>query len=191
MALLDILALLDATSIYRGAIIHIGNAPATSDGPSRSSCLCFVIERDGVKLMTRRIARCGSCWHPLWRSRLALRRRCLSTRPRQASPLRPRSTRWRRKAGPSRFVFLGSLTDTQDLAVGRARFAMSLCWWPAQLMRRDFAFDRFTVEPSQQGVRLIPINRSTPRVADEQPHSATRECDLFFHVVFFHRIFFH
>jgi hypothetical protein len=28
MALLDILALLDATSIYRGAIIHIGNAPA-------------------------------------------------------------------------------------------------------------------------------------------------------------------
>jgi hypothetical protein len=71
MALLDILALLDATSIYRGAIIHIGNAPATSDGPSRSSCLCFVIERDGVKLMTRRIARCGSCWHPLWRSRLA------------------------------------------------------------------------------------------------------------------------
>jgi hypothetical protein len=68
---------------------------------------------------------------------------------------------------------------------------MSLCWWPAQLMRRDFAFDRFTVEPSQQGVRLIPINRSTPGVADEQPHSATREWDLFFHVVFFHRIFFH
>jgi hypothetical protein len=36
MALLDVLALLDATSIYRGAIIRIGNAPATSDGPSRS-----------------------------------------------------------------------------------------------------------------------------------------------------------
>ena len=32
MALLDVLALLDATSIYRGAIIRIGNAPATSDG---------------------------------------------------------------------------------------------------------------------------------------------------------------
>jgi hypothetical protein len=28
-------------------------------------------------------------------------------------------------------------------------------------------WNRFTVEPSQQGVRLIPINRSTPRVADE------------------------
>jgi hypothetical protein len=32
MALLDVLALLDATSIYRGAIIRIGNAPATSEG---------------------------------------------------------------------------------------------------------------------------------------------------------------
>ena len=37
MALLDVLALLDATSIYRGAIIRIGNAPATSDGLSRSN----------------------------------------------------------------------------------------------------------------------------------------------------------
>ena len=73
MALLDVLALLDATSIYRGAIIRIGNAPATSDGPSRSSCLCLVIERDGVKLMTRCIVCCGSCWHSLWRSHLALR----------------------------------------------------------------------------------------------------------------------
>jgi hypothetical protein len=27
-------------------------------------------------------------------------------------------------------------------------------------------WNRFTVEPSQQGVR-VPINRSTPRVADE------------------------
>jgi hypothetical protein len=55
MALLDILALLDATSSTRPASTGelSGMLPLLSDGPSRTSCLCFVIERDGVKLMTR------------------------------------------------------------------------------------------------------------------------------------------
>jgi hypothetical protein len=68
MALLDILALLDATSIYRGAIIHIGNAPRYF---RRTVAIELPVLRYRTKLMTRRIARCGSCWHPLWRSRLA------------------------------------------------------------------------------------------------------------------------
>src|SRR4029077_12028574 len=61
MALLDILALLEATSIYRGAIIHIGNAPRYF---RRTVAIELPVLRYRTKLMTRRIARCGSCWHP-------------------------------------------------------------------------------------------------------------------------------
>jgi Glucose-6-phosphate dehydrogenase, C-terminal domain len=52
MALLDVLALLDATSIYRGAIIRIGNAPATSDGPSRSRCMRDMVPNHVFQLLT-------------------------------------------------------------------------------------------------------------------------------------------
>jgi hypothetical protein len=73
-----------------------------------------------------------------------------------AGEIRPRSTRWRRKAD---HPDLSSLAPSRPFATRHGRRktkwswrAMSLCWWPAQSIRRAFARSWASAHGSQQGV---------------------------------------